>query len=126
MMSSIPTTEKKPRNRPRGRISRSPSVKWTEDKIIKFIKTIESKGVCEKGHYKGSYNELARVTGFTVQQCRNFWSDTKKMKSNSKIKLWKKMYRSASKSNSKQSFVFKFVLFILLLCIVMYRCNIDS
>jgi hypothetical protein len=123
MMSSIPTTEKKPRNRPSGRIQRRrpPSGKWTEDKKNIFIKTIKMKGVCEKGHYKGSYNELARVTGFTVQQCRNFWSDAKKMKSNSKIKLWKKIYRSASNSNTKQRFVFEFVLFILLLCIVMYR-----
>ena len=89
------TSRKKP-NKPKQSIKNGIPIRWTNDKVDIYIRTIKNKGVCRKGHYKGSYEQLSRLTGFTKQQCRSFWSDTKKMNSRNKTKLWMKMYNSAS------------------------------
>ena len=119
--TSIPTTSKKGRNKPRQKITKGNRIKWTNEKVDIYLRTIRNNGVCDKGHYKGSYDKLSRLTGFSKQQCMNFWSDTKKMNSNNKIKLWMRMYKSASESSESKMNSFKIEFITLIILIVIYN-----
>ena len=94
----LPTTSRKNRSKSKSKSTfKKKKVSWTKDLIEIYIQTVSNKGVSNEGDYKGSYEELTTATGCTIQQCRSFWSDSKKMNSKNKKEIWKRLFTSAFK-----------------------------
>ena len=97
----LPTTSRKNRSKCKSPLksplNKKKKVSWTKDLIEIYIQTVSNKGVSNEGDYKGSYEELTTATGCTIQQCRSFWSDSKKMNSKNKKEIWKRLFTSAFK-----------------------------
>ena len=93
---AYPTTERIPRGKPKTIKERKSNEKWTDEKIQQFTDTIKDLGLksTKNGKLKATgqnWQTIAKKTGKSVQQCRNFWSDCKKQSSLKKSIVYQKL-----------------------------------